>query len=457
MEGTKELHKLEIEVASWRRQHGEIKSKQLQWEARDKSLVTRQAELEAELQAMRETLFKTTQNVEVHAAERASLQRVIRNQEATIALLGDQQENLKHTIANRDEQIAAPEPTVALSAVEATATMTPAAEQKLREQVQELKKHLAYYQGLCEKQKEYIVRMETSAQLAARGVAITQAAAVAATAATVAPETIEGSGTSTRQYALTLEKLKAAEIKAQYWQELAQKTGVKNASAFAGSPVSPRKVASSPSKETSPVRPKFSSQNKEQVLEQPEKKEAEDNAGCASAAASEQQQHQQQGQGQEKEPQATVEQLEELAELRHRLKMAQGERERMAVEMSEAKDTMKREYTSLWAAVQDLNKLDATKEKAIGTLLDEKLKSDRKLTRAQMQYQKLQDELAALDEDLLSTARKEGILTSLNEEKTPILAKKLKFGDGGPSSVSPVTAMPPCSLCLHGISSGSIP
>jgi hypothetical protein len=103
---------------------------------------------------------------------------------------------------------------------------------------------------------------------------------------------------------------------------------------------------------------------------------------------------------------------------------------------------MKREYTSLWAAVQDLNKLDATKEKAIGTLLDEKLKSDRKLTRAQMQYQKLQDELAALDEDLLSTARKEGILTSLNEEKTPILAKKLKFGDGGPSSVSPVTAMP---------------
>ena len=142
------------------------------------------------------------------------------------------------------------------------------------------------------------------------------------------------------------------------------------------------------------------------------------------------------------EPQATVEQLEELAELRHRLKVAQGERERMVVEMSEAKDTMKREYTSLWAAVQDLNELDATKEKAIGTLLDEKLKSDRKLSRTQMQYQKLQEELAALDADLLSTARAEGILSSLNEEKTPTLAKKLKFGGAGPSP-SPSGTTPP--------------
>ena len=39
-------------------------------------------------------------------------------------------------------------------------------EQKLRKQVRELKDHLTYYQGLCEKQKEYIARVEASAKLA---------------------------------------------------------------------------------------------------------------------------------------------------------------------------------------------------------------------------------------------------------------------------------------------------
>ena len=443
IEGTRQQQKVEIEVATWKRQHGEISAKQLQWETREKSLKARQEELEMELKVLTESLTKATQDVDVHAAESASLQRVIRNQESTIALLGEQQESLKDTIARKDEEIAStsrdlmPKPHQPSHAevVDEKANPNPnqkaqesevqSAEQETSKQIQELKKYLAYYTGLCEKQKEYIVRMEASAHLSTRGTTATHDGMRTVTQI-VDEKQIKSTSASPRQYSLTLEKLEAAELKAQYWQELAQKAGVKNASAFPSSPTSPQRV---PTPQYRSSR-KLNTSSEDNRSEEPEK-----DGGSILATPQHVSAH--------GEPQATVEQLEELAELRHRLKVAHEEKERMTAEMNEAKDTMRREYTSLWAAVQDLNKLDATKEKAIGTLLDEKLKSDRKLSRTKLQYQKLQEELTALDEDLLSTAKAEGILKCLNEERTPTLAKRLKFGDRLSPSPTSYTSLPP--------------
>ena len=86
----------------------------------------------------------------------------------------------------------------------------------------------------------------------------------------------------------------------------------------------------------------------------------------------------------------------------------------MQQDLAEAKSSMKREYTSLWSAVQDLNRLDASKEKAIDALLTDKVRSEKKLGRAQRQYQQLQQELTVLDAELLGEARREGLLSSIN-------------------------------------------
>ena len=77
------------------------------------------------------------------------------------------------------------------------------------------------------------------------------------------------------------------------------------------------------------------------------------------------------------------------------------------------KEAMQKEYSSLWLAVQELNKLDVIKEKAMLDLVEERNKAiqeksllDRALKELSTSYNDLQDELESVDRDLLAAVEK---------------------------------------------------
>lgn len=79
------------------------------------------------------------------------------------------------------------------------------------------------------------------------------------------------------------------------------------------------------------------------------------------------------------------------------------------LQMESAQRVMQEEYASLWVAVQDLNKIDQTKEQAIDLLLREKQDDRVKMHKMHNRYLALQSELKEIDRELLEEARAVGI------------------------------------------------
>ena len=78
-------------------------------------------------------------------------------------------------------------------------------------------------------------------------------------------------------------------------------------------------------------------------------------------------------------------------------------------QMEAAQLAMQEEYASLWVVVQDLNKIDQTKEQAIDLLLREKQDDRAKLHKMYNRYQSVQSELKEIDRELLEEARAAGV------------------------------------------------
>ena len=96
-------------------------------------------------------------------------------------------------------------------------------------------------------------------------------------------------------------------------------------------------------------------------------------------------------------------------ETRRRLTEAEAEVQQQRQEATAAQAAMQEEYATLWVAVQDLNQLDAHKEAAIRTLVQDQQHGRKKLLEAQTAYAALQRELTAIDDELLDAARAEGL------------------------------------------------
>jgi len=112
---------------------------------------------------------------------------------------------------------------------------------------------------------------------------------------------------------------------------------------------------------------------------------------------------------------------EENRRLREQLQAALLDAENAKEDLATSQESMQKEFASLWMAVQELNKLDATKENAIRELLMEKDRYAQQLQIVTSDYLKLQGELEAIDDDLLETAHAEGVSFS-----TPNIADKLR-------------------------------
>jgi len=134
---------------------------------------------------------------------------------------------------------------------------------------------------------------------------------------------------------------------------------------------------------------------------------------ASSAAVLEAQEQARQWQRRTEEAQAALEasrtSAAEGGETLQRLSAAEAAVEKQRREAFAAQAAMQEEYATLWVAVQDLNKLDASKEAAIGALLQEQQQGRTKLKQAQSAYAALQRELTAIDDELLDAARAEGL------------------------------------------------
>jgi len=106
----------------------------------------------------------------------------------------------------------------------------------------------------------------------------------------------------------------------------------------------------------------------------------------------------------------------ENATLQEQLNKSQEELEKSRKELSSSKDDMQKEFASLWMAVEQLNKLDASKDKALAemtaardTAVREKREIERSFISMKKEYESLQSELQSIDLDLLDVADNEGI------------------------------------------------
>lgn len=98
------------------------------------------------------------------------------------------------------------------------------------------------------------------------------------------------------------------------------------------------------------------------------------------------------------------------------LNLSRAETAQALKDYDTSKTEMQNEFSSLWLAVQQLNKLDASKDAMIATLTTEKDRALNEKTALQFEFNKmskeyntLQNELHAIDLDLLDAADTEGI------------------------------------------------
>lgn len=118
----------------------------------------------------------------------------------------------------------------------------------------------------------------------------------------------------------------------------------------------------------------------------------------------------------------------ENEKLRELLEFSQQEAANAKEELEQSKEDMQKEFSSLWLAVEQLNKLDASKDKEMADLAqsyDEACKKnavwEEKYRAIVRDYDNLQRELQAIDLDLLDKADLEGIEVSalLNHTFSP--------------------------------------
>ena len=90
----------------------------------------------------------------------------------------------------------------------------------------------------------------------------------------------------------------------------------------------------------------------------------------------------------------------EIARLQNELSLSQSDARRARQELESSKEDMQREFASLWLAVQQLNKMDASKETTIRELINErdravneKYEISKKLQDVSIDYERLQKEL----------------------------------------------------------------
>lgn len=107
---------------------------------------------------------------------------------------------------------------------------------------------------------------------------------------------------------------------------------------------------------------------------------------------------------------------EENERLRSQLASALADAAMANATLEKSQESMQREFSSLWIAVQELNKLDAAKEKALAELISdrdrvvvEKNNATTNLMDLSRKYQQLQQDLEAIDRDLLEAAEAERI------------------------------------------------
>lgn len=148
----------------------------------------------------------------------------------------------------------------------------------------------------------------------------------------------------------------------------------------------------------------------------------------------------------------------ETTRLADQLAAAVGDATSARNELAIAKEDMQKEFTSLWLAVQQLNSLDAAKERALQDLISDRDKAVRerneaieKLNIMQKEYAELQSELEAIDSDLLRAADMEGITIEKldlgsnrrSKQESPINNKRTNGYDQRPQSYPEPVARTP--------------
>jgi len=139
----------------------------------------------------------------------------------------------------------------------------------------------------------------------------------------------------------------------------------------------------------------------------------------------------------------------ENAKLKEMLEFSQQESATAKQELEVSKEDMQKEFSSLWLAVEQLNKLDASKDKAMAELTasyDEACRDNNmwesKYNAIVRDYDTLQRELQAIDLDLLDKADVEGIEVStlLNHTFSPSHNSMSRSGGGSRSVSKPRTS-----------------
>lgn len=90
----------------------------------------------------------------------------------------------------------------------------------------------------------------------------------------------------------------------------------------------------------------------------------------------------------------------ENATLQEKLSATRDELRSKQNELDKAKEDMQKEFSSLWSAVEQLNKLDATKDKTIAGLTEERDKAIRERNEFAKKYKAMQNEYEGLQSEL---------------------------------------------------------